>query len=92
MTTSTTAPAARRSLKHWPGGVLAGVGDEFADHQPGQVHRASGHRQTVLGLDAGEEVDRAVRCLSEHVPVVLQGDGVQYPMGVRHHVGRILGY
>ncbi|GGZ95763.1 hypothetical protein GCM10010303_00220 [Streptomyces purpurascens] len=77
--------------QHGAGGVLAGVGDELADHQLGQVHCASGHRQAVLRLDTGEEVHRPVACLSDHVPVTVQRDGVLYLRGVRHHGALTLG-
>lgn len=77
--------------QHGAGGVLAGVGDELADHQLGQVHRARGHRDAVHGLDSGEEFHRAVTRLSYNVPVAVQGDGVLYRRCVRHHAALTLG-
>ncbi|WP_449488240.1 hypothetical protein [Streptomyces purpurascens] len=45
----------------------------------------------MLRLDTGEEVHRPVACLSDHVPVTVQRDGVLYLRGVRHHGALTLG-
>jgi serine acetyltransferase len=56
--------------EHRAGCVLTGVGDQFADHQLRQMHRARRHRRPVDRLYPGEKGSRPVAGLGDASAVV----------------------
>ena len=58
--------------QHRPRGVLAGVGDQLADDQLDEVHGALRDGQTVVCLDAGEEIGGQVAGLGDDGAVAVQ--------------------
>ncbi|MFF6954637.1 hypothetical protein ACFZAD_39270 [Streptomyces iakyrus] len=59
--------------QHRAAGVLAGVGDQFADHHLGKVPDAVGHDQGVVGVGLVEERDGVVAGVGDAAVISAQG-------------------